>query len=366
MIYFLDIKGINAQYREELRVAFDRVLDSGWLIMGSELKSFEEEFAAFCGVKHAIGVANGLDALTLIIKAYKELGIFADGDEIIVPANTYIASILSVSANDLTPVLVEPDILSYNIDPRLIEAAITPRTRAILPVHLYGRLCDMEPIMAIAGKYNLKVIEDCAQSQGAQLSDGRRAGQLGDAAGFSFYPGKNLGALGDAGLVTTGDDALAGCIRALLNYGSHVKYRNLYKGVNSRLDELQAALLSVKLKNLDEQNKRRKAVARRYIEGIKNPKIVIPEPGGEGTHVWHLFVIRSEDRDGLQEYLKAKGIQTVIHYPIPPHRQEAYRELQGLIFPISEQIHREVLSLPMSPVLKDEEVSYIIDVLNNY
>jgi len=365
MVKFLDLLEINKQHKEELKKAFERVLDSGWYIMGEELKKFETEFATYCGTKHAIGVANGLDALILIIRAYKEMGIFQDGDEIIVPANTYIASILAISANNLVPLLVEPNINTYNIDPALIESHITAKTKAILPVHLYGQLCDMKAINAIAQKHQLKVIEDSAQAHGA-TSDGKRAGNFGDATGFSFYPGKNLGALGDAGAITTNDDALNRSIRALLNYGSHKKYENLYKGINSRLDELQAALLSVKLKTLDQETATKRAIANRYLKEINNAKIILPKVAEQDAHVWHLFVVRTDTREHLQQYLTDNGIQTVIHYPIPPHQQEAYKEWSDLSYPISETIHREVLSLPLSPVLKIEEVNYVIETLNKY
>lgn len=366
MIKFLDLYNINQLHRESLREAFDRVLDSGWYIMGTELSKFENDFAAYCGTKHAIGVANGLDALILIIRAYKELGIFKDGDEILVPSNTYIASILAVSANNLVPVLVEPILETYNIDPARIEEHITDRTVAILPVHLYGQLCDMESINLLAKKHNLKVIEDCAQSHGASSTSGKRAGSFGDAAGFSFYPGKNLGALGDAGAVTTDDDELASTIKALLNYGSHVKYENKFKGVNSRLDELQAALLGVKLKNIDQETEIRRTLANRYLSGIKNNKIKLPLVGEQEGHVWHLFVIRTNDRNHLQQYLTENGIQTVIHYPKPPHKQIAYRELNHMSFPVSELIHDEVLSLPLSHVLTDVEIERVISVINEY
>lgn len=365
MIKFLDLQAINNQYRAELKEAFERVLDSGWYIMGTELKQFEEDFAKYCGTKHAIGVANGLDALILIIRAYKEMGLFKDGDEILVPANTYIASILAISQNNLTPILIEPDLNTYNINPSLLEDKITNKTKAILPVHLYGQLCDMEAINVIAKKHNLKVIEDCAQSQGAILNN-KRAGNLGDAAGFSFYPGKNLGALGDAGAITTNDDELAVTLRALLNYGSHVKYQNKYKGINSRLDELQAALLGVKLKTLDKDTLRRKVIANRYLNEVKNPKIVLPKVASQDGHVWHVFVIRTENRTALQQYLTNNNIQTVIHYPIPPHQQEAYKEWKELVFPVSEQIHKQVLSLPISPVMNDVEVTEVINKLNLY
>jgi dTDP-4-amino-4,6-dideoxygalactose transaminase len=365
MVKFLDLLEINKQHKEELKKAFERVLDSGWYIMGNELKIFETDFAAYCGTKHAIGVANGLDALILIIRAYKELGLFQDGDEIIVPANTYIASILAISANNLVPVLVEPDINTYNIDPTLIELKITAKTKAILPVHLYGQLCDMQAINAIAQKHQLKVIEDSAQAHGA-TSNGKRAGNFSDATGFSFYPGKNLGALGDAGAITTNDDALNESIRALLNYGSHKKYENLYKGVNSRLDELQAALLGVKLKTLDQETATKRAIANRYLQEINNSKIILPKVAEQSAHVWHLFVVRTDNRDHLQQYLTDNGIQTIIHYPIPPHQQKAYKEWSNLSYPISETIHREVLSLPLSPVLKPEEVDHVIKTLNEY
>lgn len=366
MIKFLDLHKINQTHKKELLVAFEKVLDSGWYIMGEELKDFEKKFADYCGTKHAIGVANGLDALILIIRAYKELGIFNDGNEIIVPSNTYIASILAISANNLIPVLVEPDIETYNLDSRLIEANITANTVAILPVHLYGQLCDMESINQIAKKHNLKVIEDCAQSHGASDSNGKRAGNLGNAAGFSFYPGKNLGALGDAGAITTNNDELVSTIRALLNYGSHIKYKNKYKGVNSRLDELQAALLSVKLEHLDAETQIRRDIANQYIKGINNSKITLPDVVNQNSHVWHLFVIRTNDRDALQKYLLDNGIQTVIHYPIPPHLQEAYSEWSNLNLPISEEIHSQILSLPISPVMPILEVQEVIKVINAY
>ncbi|MBO9674989.1 MAG: DegT/DnrJ/EryC1/StrS family aminotransferase [Sphingobacteriaceae bacterium] len=366
MIKFLDLQSINNRHKDSLMDAFERVLDSGWYIMGAQLNKFEKNFAAYCGTKHAIGVANGLDALILILRAYKELGNFKDGDEVIVPANTYIASILAISANNLVPVLVEPNLQTFNIDPKLIEAAITEKTVAILPVHLYGQLCEMDEIISIAKKHNLKIIEDCAQAHGAMSLGGIKAGNFGDAAGFSFYPGKNLGALGDAGAITTNDAALAETISALLNYGSRVKYENIYKGVNSRLDELQASLLDVKLASLENETELRRKVANRYLTEINNPKIILPLVDFQESHVWHLFVIRTENRTELQQYLTSQGIQTVIHYPIPPHKQKAYEELNHLSLPISEKIHREVISLPISQVMLDEEVSRVIEVVNNY
>lgn len=365
MIKFLDIQQINAQYRNELQAAFNRVLDSGWFILGEEVKTFEKEFAAYCGTRHCVGVANGLDALILILRAYKELGILQDGDEVLVPANTYIASILAISANALVPVLVEPNPYSFNLDAKQIAAKISPRTKAILVVHLYGKLADMEAITQIAKQHQLKVIEDSAQAHGASKA-GRKAGAWGHASGFSFYPGKNLGALGDAGAVTTDDDLLANTIRTLANYGSQIKYQNEYKGINSRLDELQAALLGVKLKYLDTEIQIRRQIANRYLNEINNSALQLPENNKEEEHVWHVFVVRVKNREHFQQYLTAKGVQTVVHYPIPPHQQEAYKELNALSLPITEQIHQEVISLPISPVLKDEEVTQVIKIVNQY
>ncbi|MCT7520065.1 DegT/DnrJ/EryC1/StrS family aminotransferase [Aliarcobacter cryaerophilus] len=371
MISFLDLKGLNAQYRTDLIEACTRVIDSGWYIQGNECQEFEKEFAQYCGTKYAIGVANGLDALILILRAYKELGFMKDGDEVIVPSNTYIASILAISQNNLVPVLVEPDINTYLIDPSKIEEKITSKTKAILPVHLYGQTCEMDKINEIAKKYNLKVIEDSAQSHGAYFK-GKRSGNLGDASGFSFYPGKNLGALGDGGAVTTNDEELALAIKALANYGSHKKYENLYKGVNSRLDEMQAALLRVKLRYLNDEIERRRAIASYYIENIKNPNIILPIQNSKfkiqnyQNHVWHLFVIRTSKRDELQKYLLDSGIQTLIHYPIPPHKQNAYTKWNNESYPISEQIHAEVLSLPISGVQSLEDTKKIVKVLNEY
>jgi dTDP-4-amino-4,6-dideoxygalactose transaminase len=365
MIPFLDLKGINAQYREELIEACTSVIDSGWYIQGNKCKEFEKEFAGYCGTKYAIGVANGLDALILILRAYKELEIMKDGDEVIVPSNTYIASILAISENNLVPVLVEPDINTYLIDWSKIEEKITSKTKAILPVHLYGQTCLMDKINEIAKKYNLKVIEDSAQSHGAYFED-KRCGNLGDASGFSFYPGKNLGALGDGGVVTTNDDKLAETIRALGNYGSHKKYENLYKGVNSRLDEIQAAMLMVKLRYLDEQVNRRREIAHYYLQNIKNENIILPTVRKYDNHVWHLFVIRTIKRDKLQKYLLGNGIQTLIHYPIPPHKQEAYKECNSENYPISENIHEEVLSLPISGVYSLKDANRVVQVINNF
>ena len=364
MIHFLDLKAINAQYRDELVDACTRVIDSGWYINGTELEQFEQDFASYCGTKHAIGVANGLDALTLTLRAWKELGKLKDGDEIIVPSNTYIASILAISANNLKPVLIEPDITTYNICPDKIQAAITDKTKAILPVHLYGRLADMPAIIDIAKRHNLLVLEDSAQAHGASIH-GKKAGSWGDASGFSFYPGKNLGALGDAGAITTNDDELANTLRALRNYGSHEKYKNLFQGVNSRLDEIQAAMLRVKLRHLDKEIIHRRNIAAAYIEGIDNPAIILPSQQDK-NHVWHVFVIRCDQRDALQNYLAENGVQTLIHYPIPPHQQQAYKEWNNLGFPISEKIHKQVLSLPIGPTITDNQVIKIISSINNF
>ena len=365
MIPFLDLKGLNAQYRAELVEACTKVIDSGWYIQGNECQEFEKEFAEYCGTKYAIGVANGLDALILILRAYKELGFMKDGDEVIVPSNTYIASILAISQNNLVPILVEPDINTYLIDPSKIEEKITSKTKAILPVHLYGQTCEMDKINKIAKKYNLKVIEDSAQSHGAYFQD-KRSGNLGDASGFSFYPGKNLGALGDGGAVTTNDEELANTIKALGNYGSHKKYENLYKGVNSRLDEMQAAMLRVKLRYLDNEVEKRRDIANYYLENIKNENIILPVVRAEDNHVWHLFVIRTKNRDVLQKYLLDNGVKTLIHYPIPPHKQNAYKEWNNESYPVSEQIHDEVMSLPISGVQSFEDTKKIIRKINEF
>jgi len=363
MIPFLDLKAINAQYKKEMLEACEKVIDSGWYIQGSEHKEFEKEFASYCGTKYCIGVGNGLDALILIFRAYKEIGIMSDGDEVIVPANTYIASILAISQNNLVPVLVEPDINTYLINPDKIEEKITTKTKAIMVVHLYGQTCQMDEINKIAKKYNLKVIEDSAQAHGAYYQD-KRAGNLGDASGFSFYPGKNLGALGDGGAVTTNDKELANTIKALGNYGSHKKYENLYAGVNSRLDEIQAAMLRVKLRYLDKEIAKRKEIADYYLQNIKNENIILSAITTDS--VWHLFVIRTKKREELQKYLLDNGIQTLIHYPIPPHKQEAYKEWNRESYPISEQIHDEVLSLPISGVQGMEDTKTVVKVINDF
>lgn len=366
MIKFLDLQKINLEYQQEIEAKLIEVFRSGWYLMGKELSDFESNLSDYIGAKHSIGVANGLDALRLILRGYIELGIMNPGDEIIVPSNTYIASILAISDNGLIPVLVEPEINTYNIDISGIEEKITSKTKGILLVHLQGRVIFSERLKEIANQHHLKIIEDNAQAIGAEWN-GIKSGNLGDAAGFSFYPGKNLGALGDAGAVTTNDDDLAKSIRALANYGSSQKYVNIYKGLNSRLDEIQAAVLDIKLKYIDHENDARRAIAQRFIKEITHPEIILPEyPENEKEHVWHVFVIRTPRRDELQAYLTENGIQTLIHYPIPPHKQEAYKEWENLSFPISEKIHKEVLSLPISSVMSEEDISTIIKVINKF
>lgn len=368
MIKFLDLKKINEPYETAFQEKLKSVLENGWYILGNEVAAFESNFANYCGTKHCIGVGNGFDALVLIFKGYIQLGKLQKGDEVIVPANTYIASILAILEADLVPVLVEPKLETYNLNPDLILEKVTSKTKAILAVHLYGQLAEMDSINKIAQQNNLIVIEDAAQAHGA-ISDFGKSGNVSNAAAFSFYPGKNLGALGDGGAVTTNDDALAKVINSLRNYGSEAKYKNEYVGVNSRLDELQAAFLNVKLHNLDVENNYRKAIAKRYLSEIKNDKIILPTVSLRGTkqsHVFHLFVIRTKNREDLQQYLLEKGIQTVIHYPVPPHKQKAFSTWNHLSFPITEKIHNEVLSLPISPVLTDDEVGFIISVLNQY
>lgn len=366
MIKFLDLHEINEQYRSEIDIAIKEVLDSGWYIMGNKLTEFEKNFASYCGTKHCIGVGNGLDALILILRAYKELGKLSDGDEVLVPANTYIASILAISQNNLKPVLIEPDISTYNIDPKKIETHLTSKTKAIMPVHLYGQLADMEAINQIARKHKLLVIEDSAQAHGASDLRGKKAGNLGDASGFSFYPGKNLGALGDGGAITTNDDELGECVRTLRNYGSQQKYVNQYKSINSRLDEIQAAILDIKLKGLDKEIEERRKVAKYYSDNIKNKEIILPTWQNIESHVFHLFVIRTKNRGRLQNYLTNNGVQTVIHYPTPPHKQEAYKEWNNMDFPITEKIHQEVVSIPLSPVMNMNDVETICGLINKY
>jgi len=365
LISFLDLKSINAQYRNELVKAATDVIDKGWYIQGTQVEAFEREFADYCGTKHCIGVANGLDALILIFRAYKELNKLKEGDEVIVPANTYIASILAITENRLKPVLVEPDEQTYNLDPTLIEQAITPKTKAIMAVHLYGQLANMLAINKIAKKHNLLVIEDSAQAHGAS-HNGIKAGNWGSASGFSFYPGKNLGALGDAGAVTTNDLELATTIRALGNYGSHRKYENKYQGINSRLDEIQAAMLSVKLKYLDNEIKNRRAIANYYVKNISSQNIQLPSWEDIESHVFHVFVIRTKFRDQLQQYLKSKNIICIVHYPIAPHNQEAFSSFSHYKLPITESIHNEVLSLPIGPTQTVDQTQEIVFEINKF
>lgn len=406
MIKFLDIQKITESFEPELSLAISRVIKRGWFLFGEEVISFEKEYSEYIGSKHCIGVANGLDALRVILKGYIEMGIMQQGDEVIVPANTYIATILAITDNRLKPVLVEPAINTYNIDISLIEKHITPRTRAIMIVHLYGQACWSSQLEEIAARFNLKIIEDNAQATGAMIANDtelrvnrkddtlssvscalRRTGSLGHAAGHSFYPGKNLGALGDAGAVTTDDDELASVVRALTNYGSTKKYVNEYQGLNSRLDEIQAAVLRVKLPRLDADNQHRRKIAQYYIDNITNPDVILPqilgsEPGARSSeednpvpctirpmqfsHVWHLFVIRYVHRDELQKYMTTNGIHTLIHYPIPPHEQKAYKEWNGMNLRVTEQIHQQVLSLPISQVMTNYEAASVAECLNRF
>jgi len=366
MIKFLDLKSINYCYKDEINQAMKRVVDSGWYLLGKEVEKFEKSYSDFIGSKYCIGVGNGLDALRLIFRSYLELGIMKIGDEVIVPANTYIASILAISDNRLKPVLVEPDISSYNIDPFKIEEKITGKTKAIMIVHLYGQNSMHPEIMRVAKKYNLKIVEDNAQAAGACYGK-QRTGSLGDATGHSFYPGKNLGALGDGGAVTTDDAELASAVRTIANYGSSQKYINDYKGFNSRLDEIQAAVLRVKLKRLDQDNQIRREIAEYYCEIITNTNIVLPQlPENPLSHVWHLFVIRCPEREKLQQHLFENGIQTLIHYPIPPHKQKAYQQYNHMELITTEQIHKEVLSIPIGLHLSTEQIDKIIRVIDNY
>ncbi|WP_430934245.1 DegT/DnrJ/EryC1/StrS family aminotransferase [Saccharicrinis sp. 156] len=377
MIKFLDVKKITDSYQPQIYLAVKKVIKGGLYLFGEEVNCFEQEYANYIGSKHCIGTGNGLDALRLILKAYVEIGVMKEGDEVIVPANTYIASILAVTDSRLKPILVEPDITTYNLDITLIEKCITPRTKAIMVVHLYGKVCWSRHLEEIARKYNLKIIEDNAQAAGASIQsmvNGHwstvRSGAFGDAAGHSFYPGKNLGALGDGGAVTTNDDELAFVIRALANYGSSKKYVNDYQGLNSRLDEIQAAVLRIKLRNLDKDNQHRREIANCYLENIENPDVILPKNYNlkptleEPSHVWHLFVIRHPNRNKLQRYLSLKEIQTLVHYPIPPHKQKAFKEWNHLSLICTEKIHNEVLSLPISQVMKVEDAMRVLDEIN--
>ncbi|NVO11251.1 MAG: DegT/DnrJ/EryC1/StrS family aminotransferase [Bacteroidales bacterium] len=365
MIKFLDLQKINAQYASDLKSIASDVIGSGWFLLGDKVKLFEENLATFINSKQVIACANGLDALRLILRSYIEIGVMQEGDEIIVPANTYIASILAITDNKLVPVLVEPDLNTYNIDISKIENHVTPKTRAIMVVHLYGRVCWSYELERIAKNHNLKIIEDNAQAIGA-MWEGRRTGSLGDAAGFSFYPGKNLGALGDSGAVATSDPEVAHIVRAIGNYGSVIKYENSYMGLNSRMDEIQAAFLSLKLKYLDKENEIRRRIASFYVSNIHNPNVILPNCPDDNSHVWHLFVVRTSKRNELQIYLTENGVQTLIHYPIPPHKQKCYQNLNQIELPITEKIHNEVLSLPISPVMTIEEIERIVVLLNNW
>jgi len=370
MIKFLDLKSINQVHRQALIDAATRVIDSGWYVLGLEVKAFEQDFAAFCGTRHCVGVANGLDALMLTLRAWKELGKLKDGDEVIVPANTYIASVLAITENHLKPILVEPDEYTYNLCPQKVRQAITANTKLILAVHLYGQLAPMQELMDIADEHQLLVLEDSAQAHGA-MAAGKRAGNWGHASGFSFYPGKNLGALGDAGAITTNDFELAQTIRALGNYGSHKKYENLYQGLNSRLDEIQAALLRVKLQSLDKETLMRQQIAVAYAQGIINPLVGLPiasnlTVASLKNHVFHLFVLRVKERTAFQAHLNKAGIDTLIHYPIPPHQQQAYRAFSHLSLTLTEVIHREVVSIPIGPTMDPADVAEVIAACNAF
>lgn len=362
-VNFLDLKKINEKYRSEIDIAIRNVLDSGWYILGEKNKEFEYNFANYCGTDYCISVGNGLDALSLILKGY-EIGI---GDEVIIPSHTFIATALAVSQTGAKPVFVEPDEKTFNIDTSLIEKSLTKRTKAIIVVHLYGQVTDMDPIKDIANKNNLKVIEDSAQAHGSLYKNYKRSGNLSDASAFSFYPGKNLGALGDGGAVVTSDNELVLKIRTLRNYGSDKKYYHTQKGCNSRLDEIQASVLNCKLKHLDEDNKRRSEISKYYRNHIKNDSVILPEVVGlENSHTWHLFVVRVKSRENFQRFLLENGITTSIHYPLPIHKQDSYREFNNYKFPISEKLSKEVCSIPISPVLTNEEVKYVVEIINKW
>lgn len=365
MIKYFDLQRVNNSFEPQLTEEVARVVQSGWYLQGTLNKKFEEAFAEYCGTRYCVGVGNGLDALTIVLRAWIELGYMTPGDEVIVPANTYIASILAVIRAGLVPVFCEPYEYSYNIDTDRIKSLITEKTRAILPVHLYGKAVEMQPLMEIAEMYSLKVLEDCAQAHGA-VCGGKRVGSIGDAAGFSFYPAKNLGALGDAGAITTDDEELAAAVRVIANYGSAKKYVNIYKGINSRLDELQAAALLVKLPRLDADNEARRTIARRYLSEIANPLVKLPASGCDPSNVYHIFPLFTEHRTALQNHLADCGVETMIHYPIAPHHQQALVEYATLELPVSERIHATELSLPMSPVMSADEVTAVIDAVNSF
>lgn len=378
MISFLDLQKINARFEKEFQNVFQTFLDSGYYILGNSVTKFEKAFANYCGVKHCIGVGNGLDALRLILEGYKTLGELKEGDEVIVAANTYIATILAIKQAGLTPVLVDAEAETYSFDCSKLEQAVTPKTKAIMPVHLYGQITNMDKVNAFAKENKLLVIEDAAQAHGSRFKvqgsrfnmstgiEGEIAGSIGDAAGFSFYPSKNLGALGDGGAVTTNDDDLAEAIKMLRNYGAKTKYVNDLQGFNSRLDEIQAALLLVKLQHLDNDNNRRREIAKMYLTQLSNKKVILPTVPDFEAHVFHLFVVRTENRVEFQKHLTENGVGNLIHYPIPPHRQKAFGELNHLSFPVTEKIHNTVLSIPISPVMTDEEVQRVIEVVNSY
>src|SRR5690554_101690 len=365
MVKFLDIQKITERYSTGIHEAASRVIDSGWYLLGEATRQFEKDYAEYMGTEYCVGVANGLDALRIILRAYIELGVMKEGDEIIVPANTFIASIIAITDNRLVPVLVEPDINTYQIDDTKIESAITSKTKGIMIVHLYGQCGYTERIGEICRKYNLKLIEDNAQATGCKFN-GRMTGSLGDAAGHSFYPGKNLGALGDGGAITTHDPSLEHTVRSLANYGSSIKYVFDYQGYNSRLDEIQAAILSVKLAGLDQDNQRRKEVARYYLEHINHTEVTLPKINDWDAHVFHLFVIRSARRDALLKHLNDRGVQALIHYPVPPHKQKAYNEWNQFHIPITEKVHSEVLSLPISQVITRSEATLVIEAVNSF
>jgi dTDP-4-amino-4,6-dideoxygalactose transaminase len=366
MIPFLDLKKINKRFENQFNAVFQKLQDSGYYILGNEVSSFETEFANYCGAKHAIGVGNGLDALHLILEGYKGLGKIAEGDEVLVASNTYIATILAIKQAHLIPVLVESEPQTFNFDLKALELAITVKTRIIMPVHLYGQLAQMNSINILASQHNLLVIEDAAQAHGATNTNNKKAGNLGDAAGFSFYPTKNLGALGDGGAITTNNYELASIIRKLRNYGTSSKYVNDIVGFNSRLDELQAAFLRIKLFFLDKDNSRRQEIAKRYISEVKNDKIKLPTYNGTLDHVFHLFIVQVENRESFIQHLQKNEIDSLIHYPIAPHQQQALSEYVHLKFPITETIHNKVVSIPMSPMMEREEIDEVILVLNSY
>ncbi|ASB48310.1 DegT/DnrJ/EryC1/StrS family aminotransferase [Alkalitalea saponilacus] len=365
-VKFLDLLKVNEPYFPELMQSTQEFLESGWYILGNEVKAFEKEYAAYCGTPYCVGVSNGLDALRLIFEGYKVLGKLKEGDEVIVPANTYIASILSVTQSRLKPVLVEPDAETYNISPEEVLKAITSKTRAVLAVHLYGQLADMEALQEICKNHSLLLVEDAAQAHGATCRNGKLAGNLSDAAGHSFYPGKNLGALGDAGAITTSDEELVGAVQALRNYGSHKKYYNMYEGFNMRLDENQAAWLRIRLKGLDNENNRRRELAKVYNEKLNKEKLILPLEAKYGKHVYHIYPVLHPERDNLQKHLLENGIQTMVHYPVPPHKQEAFKHWSNYSFPLTEKIHNQELSLPISPVHTNEEIEYVVNVMNQF